>query len=194
MKMIWQSLRMLFWMTILTGLIYPILITLIGYFMFFDRSTGSLLTIDGNVRGSKLIAQKFTSDRYFWARPSAIDYNPLPSGGSNLGPISSKLKKQVEERRKKLSINSSNIDPLLIPADLLFASGSGLDPHITPEAAYFQVERIAKARSIPADAIRELIDLSIEKPTLRVMGRSRINVLILNQSLDAIKKVEEKHG
>lgn len=190
-KMIWQSLRLLVWMTILTGLIYPVLITFIAYFVFHDQATGSLLYVDGKPRGSRLISQKFSSDRYFWPRPSAVDFNSFSSGGSNLGPISNDLKQQVENRSLLLSKNNG-FDP--IPLDLLFASGSGLDPHISPEAAYYQLNRVANARSIKPEKMRDWIDSFIEKPTLRVMGTRRINVLLLNQFLDANSKVEEKHG
>ncbi|MFI5344114.1 MAG: potassium-transporting ATPase subunit KdpC [Chlamydiales bacterium] len=189
MKIIWQSLRMVLWMTLFIGLFYPVFITLISFYLFPDQSSGSLLIIDGKVRGSKLIAQKFTDDRYFWPRPSAVDYHPLPSGASNLGPISAELKKLVEERRKTL-VKGGNADPLTVPADLIFASGSGLDPHISPEAAYFQIERIAKARSMPAEKLKEIVAASIEKPTLRVMGQARVNVLMLNHVLD---EADEKH-
>lgn len=192
MKIIWHSFRMLLWMSILTGLLYPVLITLISAFILPDQSSGSLLIIDGKVRGSKLIAQKFSGDRYFWPRPSAVDYHPLPSGGSNLGPTSSELKKRVEERRKAL-IKGGNGDPLAIPADLIFASGSGLDPHISPEAAYFQVDRVAKARSMQSEKLREIVASLIEKPTLRLMGQARVNVLMLNHVLDELKEADEKH-
>lgn len=193
MKMIWQSLRMLLWMTVLTGLFYPGLILLIAYFAFPDLSTGSQLMIDGKSRGSKLIAQKFTGDKYFWPRPSADDYNTLPSSASNLGPISKELKKQVDDRRQSLA-KSNHGEESSVPIDLLFTSGSGLDPHISPEAAYFQIDRIAKARSKDPKRVKELVDALIEKPTLRVMGSPRVNVLMLNYELDQISKAEEKHG
>ena len=161
MKIVWQSLRMLVWMIILTGLIYPAFITFTAYFIFHDQAMGTLLLIDGKPRGSKLIAQDFHSDRYFWPRPSAVNFNPLSSGGSNLGPTSSLLKQHVEERRQTLFSSTTpngRPDPLSIPPDLLFASGSGLDPHISPETCYYQLERIAKARSIKSQKLREWID------------------------------------
>lgn len=189
LKFIWQSMRMLIWMTILTGLLYPILITAISYLAFREQATGSLLSIDGQLRGSRLIAQKFSQERYFWSRPSVVDFDSLSSGGSNLGPTSKKLKQQVEQRRSAL-IQSNGLGTTKIPADLLFASGSGLDPHITPEAAYYQLERVAKARGLDSQQLRKWVDERIEKPTLRVMGNARINVLMLNQFLDE----NIKHG
>lgn len=193
MKVVWESLRMLLWMTILTGLLYPVLITGIAKVFFNDAASGSILEIDNKPRGSKLIAQKFTSDRYFWPRPSTVDYNALSSGGSNLGPTSAELKKQVDERRQSLA-KKSGVDPAKVPDELLFASGSGLDPHITLEAAYFQLDRVAKARSMDPETIRKAIDHLTETQPLRLLGKTRINVLMLNQYLDQINQAKNKHG
>jgi K+-transporting ATPase ATPase C chain len=179
-------------MIFLTGIIYPSLITLTAKFIFPEHAAGSLLLIDGKPRGSTLIAQNFNGDKYFWPRPSAINFDPLSSGGSNLGPISKLLKEQVENRSQSLSKNHA-VDSLSIPSDLLFASGSGLDPHISPHAAYFQIDRIAKARSLSAQKLREWTDAFIEKPTLRLMGSPRVNVLMLNQFLDANTPIENQH-
>ena len=120
-------------MTILTGIIYPLLITLIAQGLFAGKASGSLITQNDKVIGSALIGQKFTSSKYFWPRPSAVDYNPLPSSGSNLGPTSADLKAKVQSQRDSLMAANPGKDQ--IPSDLLFASASGLDPDISPEAA-----------------------------------------------------------
>ena len=136
-----KPLRMFMWMLFLTGIAYPLCVTLISYVAMRHKAQGSLLTFEGRVIGSSLIAQKFESSQYFWPRPSAIDYQPLPSGGSNLGPTSRELKKEVEMRRSRYTSKQ-------VPSELLFASASGIDPHISPEAAYFQSSRVANARHI----------------------------------------------
>jgi len=159
-----------------TGVIYPLLITGIGHLVFPDKITGSFVkNSKGNV-GSSLIAQKFIQDRYFWPRPSSINYNPLPSGGSNLSSTSLALKEQVKERKKQFS-NSP-------PAELLYASGSGLDPHISPTAAFFQSERVAKARGIEKEKVDALINEKIILRRFRFIGEQTVNVLDLNLALD----------
>lgn len=171
------ALRMFFLMTLLTGIIYPLLVTLIAQFTMPSLSNGSLIIKEGLPIGSLLIAQKMTDNRYFFPRPSAIDYNPLsPSGGSNLGPTSLKLKSLVNERRQKLGEHA--------PSDLLYASGSGLDPHISLKAAYFQIPRIAKARSLDEKYLRQMIDSHAERTFLGILAPQYVNVLILNQALD----------
>ncbi len=193
MRYFWQSLKLFIWMTILLGCIYPLLITGIAYYSLFEKANGSLIQVKSQIMGSQLIAQKFEDNRYFWSRPSAVDYHPVPSGGSNLGPTSAKLKIIVEERRYKLLQAHPGQQAEQIPKDLLFASGSGLDPHISPEAAYFQVDRVAKARSMDSiegrQAIRGLIDSLLEKRSLGFLGELRINVLRLNRALDDLKQV-----
>lgn len=164
-------------MTLLTGLIYPLLITLIAQLTMPLQANGSLIYKENKIVGSELIAQIMTDEKYFWPRPSAIDYDPLkPSGGSNLGPTSQKLKDAVEERRKKVGQNA--------PAELLYASGSGLDPHISIETAYFQVERIATARNMDAEKLKELINSSSGQRQIGFLGPRYVNVLLLNQALD----------
>ncbi|MCX5751109.1 MAG: K(+)-transporting ATPase subunit C [Candidatus Saganbacteria bacterium] len=158
---------------ILTGLIYPFLITLIGQVAFNNQSNGSMFVYHGRVVGSTLIGQKFDQDKYFWPRPSAVDYNPLPSGGSNLSATSAKLKSDVATREAKL-----------------YASGSGLDPHISPAAAFFQVDRIVKARHFDSAQKGEIINLInqlTEGRDFRVLGEKRVNVLKLNASLDDLR-------
>lgn len=165
-----KSVKMFLWMLLVTGIFYPLFITGIGQWLMPEKANGSLL----GKKGSRLIAQKFTSERYFWPRPSSIDYNPLPSGGSNLGPISPVLKKVVEERRALYSNKE-------VPSELLFASASGLDPHISPETASFQIERVAKARGKKKEEIQVLVEQRIERP---FWGPPCINVLLLNVALD----------
>lgn len=175
------ALRLFLWMVLLTGIAYPLLITLIAFSAFKHQSEGGFVNVDGKLVGARLIAQKFESEKYFWPRPSSTSYNPLPSGGSNLGPTSAALKKAVEERKSALSkAHSSDI-----PRELLFASGSGLDPHISLQAAYYQVDRIAKARGLDAQNIKKVIVSQIEG---RFLGVPCVNVLELNLALDRQKK------
>lgn len=187
MKKIWINVRMFLWMTLLTGIIYPLLITVIAQLTMKQRADGDFLSSKEKVIGAILIAQKFESDKYFWGRPSAIDYNPLPSGGSNLGPTSSALKKAVEDRQEKI-LKAHQVDKDKIPPELLFASGSGLDPHINISTAYFQIDRISKSRGAESKDIKNLIDSMIIKPSLGFLGEARINVLLLNQALDELLK------
>lgn len=177
MNRFWKNLRMFIGLTALTGLAYPLLITAIAQMTLKQRASGDFIEHQGKIVGAALIAQSFKSDRYFWPRPSAIDYNPLPSGGSNLSWTSEALIKKIAERQKALKG---------VQNELLFASGSGLDPHISPSAAYFQMERISKARRIDKKALKELIDSQIIPPSLGFLGEPRVNVLLLNLNLDKI--------
>jgi potassium-transporting ATPase KdpC subunit len=168
-----DALKMLFAMIVLTGILYPLVVTLIVQLAMPKQAGGSLLRIKNRVVGSELIAQNFKGEAYFWPRPSAVDFNPIkPAGGSNLGPTSQKLKEIVMERMKTLGS-----DP---PSELVYSSGSGLDPHISLKTAYFQLERIARARSIPDHArLRSLIDSLAEG-----YKKNYVNVLMLNMALD----------
>ena len=188
MKTAYVALKLLLVMTIITGVLYPLLITLIARAAFPDQSSGSMIVRDGKTIGSRLIAQKFENDKYFWSRPSAVDYNPLPSGGSNLGYTSGDLKKLVTDRGSRLTQTADTILTPVIPVDLLFASGSGLDPHISPEAAEFQVQRVLHARRLDETNrtnLINLIDSLIEQRDLGVLGEARVNVLMLNLALDS---------
>lgn len=145
---------------------------------------------DGKIVGSELIGQKFDSSIYFWSRPSAIDYNPIPSGATNLGPTSDKLKKQVEERRILFVKMNSLADTSVIPKEMIFASGSGLDPHISPEGAMLQLNRVSTARNLDEtkkQQIQQLIKNMTEKPQFSLFGETRINVFELNLALDNIR-------
>ncbi len=185
------ALKILLIMTVLTGIIYPVILTGIAQVAFPAESNGSLIVKDGKVTGSELIGQKFDSDAYFWSRPSAIGYNPIPSGASNYGPTSDTLKKLVEARREAFRKMNPVADLSSIPNEMIFASASGLDPHISPGAALLQVERIAEVRHLTAAQKQELLQeirKLTEPPQLFFLGEERINVLILNMELDKIQK------
>jgi len=177
-----QSLRILIVFTLITGIAYPLTITGISQVAFKDQANGSLIVRDGKVVGSKLIGQAFSDPKYFWTRPSAtspMPYNGASSSGSNQGPTNPALKEAVEGRIKNLGGKAP------VPADLVTASGSGLDPHISPAAAEYQIERISKARGIPEDRLRELVKKYTESRQLGVLGEARVNVLELNLALDS---------
>lgn len=184
------AIKFLLFMTVLTGVIYPFIMTGVAQLAFPARANGSLIMKDGKIAGSELIGQKFDSSIYFWSRPSAIDYNPIPSGASNLSPTSYKLKKQVAERRRLFAINNSLADTSAIPVEMLFASASGLDPHISPEAALLQLKRVAMARNLnetQKQKVQQLIIDKTEEPQFLLFGEPRINVFKLNLSLDSIR-------
>jgi len=178
MKSIFQSLRIYLVLTLLTGIIYPLLITGFAQLAFPNQANGSRAIQNKLLVGSDLLAQKFESPRYFWPRPSGADFATLPSGASNKGPTSADLKKAIDDRRAKFGDR--------VPVDLLTASGSGLDPHISPEAARLQAPRIAAERKIPIEKITALVDQSIESPQLGFLGEPRVNVLRLNLALDQL--------
>jgi K+-transporting ATPase ATPase C chain len=186
---LWNSLKMLLVMTVFMGLIYPLVMTAIGQIVFPEQANGSMIRINGKLVGSKLIGQNFTSDKYFWPRPSAIGYNPLPSGGSNYGPTSDTLKKLVELRRSEF-IRLNGLSPnTKVPPDMLYASGSGLDPDISPESAELQIDRVARARgfdSLQTVELQKLVKSHIVKPQLGFLGDPRVNVLELNIALDSL--------
>jgi K+-transporting ATPase ATPase C chain len=177
-----QAIRMLIVMTLITGVVYPLLVTGIAQVAFKDQANGSLIEKDGKVVGSALIGQPFSDPKYFWGRPSAtspMPYNGASSSGSNQGPTNPALKEAIEGRVKDLGGKTP------VPVDLVTASGSGLDPHISPAAAAYQVERIAKARNLPEEKLRALIEQHTEGRQLGVLGEPRVNVLRLNLALDA---------
>jgi potassium-transporting ATPase KdpC subunit len=178
MKTILQSLRIYLVLTLLTGIIYPLAMTGVAQLLFPKQANGSRIIENGKVVGSDLIAQKFESPRYFWPRPSSADYATVPSGASNKGPTSADLKKSIDERRAKFGNDA--------PVDLLTASGSGLDPHISPEAARLQIARVAAARNISIQKITTLVYQTIEGPQLGFLGESRVNVVRLNRALDQL--------
>lgn len=180
------ALKYLFVMTVLTGVIYPLLINCIAHVTMPFQAQGSLSKKDDKIIGSLLIAQSTTAPEYFWPRPSATEYK-IPSGGSNLGPTSQKLQKIVAKRREVLqkAAKDSNLPISAIPPELLYASASGLDPHISLQTAYFQMQRIAKARSLASTTeIKKIIDNSVEGRQWALFGPHYVNVLHLNTVLD----------
>lgn len=178
-KELLSSVRAILAFTVLTGLLYPLALTGLSQVAFPRQANGSQIISGGKLVGSDLIAQKFVSPRYFWPRPSAADYATVASGASNQGFTSKKLLDAVNDRRTALGQDA--------PSDLLYASGSGLDPHISPAAAAFQVARVAAARGLRVSSVTELVQRSIEPPQLGVFGDPRVNVLLLNRALDELK-------
>jgi len=174
------ALKLFLALSITTGIIYPLAVWGYAQVFFASKAGGGLIMRGGRPLGAELIGQKFTRQEYFWARPSAADYNPLPSGGSNLSPTSRQLLANVKAQQAKFG---DGVTP-----DLLFSSGSGLDPHISPEAARIQCARVAGARGIPEVDIISLVSALTESRQFGFLGEPRVNVLRLNMKLD------EKYG
>lgn len=173
-------------MTLLTGIAYPLAITGFAQLVLPDDANGSMITIDNKVIGSRLIGQAWTSDKYFWGRPSAAGdkgYNAAGSTGSNLGPTSKALMDRVSASVDQLH---QSIPEKLLPADAVTASGSGLDPDISQEFAKLQVPRIAKARNLPEDKVIALVDANTSWPVVGLLAERHVNVLLLNLALDGL--------
>ena len=176
-------------LTVLTGLVYPLIVTGVAQLLFPARAGGSILVREGHAVGSVLIGQSFSDPRHFWGRPSATTpqpYNGTASTGSNLGPLNPALLDAVKERLKALRA-ADPVNEAPVPVDLVTASGSGLDPQISVAAAYYQVARVARARGLPEARVRALIAAHTEGRLLGVLGEPRVNVLKLNVALDALK-------
>ena len=182
------ALRMLVIMSVLTGIAYPLIVTGIAQLAFPRAANGSLIpAADGRTSGSELIGQPFDDPKYFWSRPSATSpqpYNAMASSGSNQGTRNPALADAVKDRIKALREADSG-NTAAVPVDLITASGSGLDPHISVAAAEYQIARVAKVRGLPPDRVRELVGQATEGRTLGVLGESRVNVLKLNLALDS---------
>jgi potassium-transporting ATPase KdpC subunit len=191
MKTLFISLKIFLFFTVLTGIVYPLFVTGIAQLVFSSKANGSLIVKNNKTIGSELIGQKFDSIIYFSSRPSAISYNPLPSGGSNFGLTNAKLKHSVDSLTKQFIIYNQLDSNTVIPSEMLFASASGLDPHISPKAAMLQVERIAKARGLSNDQkkiLSQKLKELIETPQFLCLGEERINVLDLNLALDELDR------
>jgi K+-transporting ATPase ATPase C chain len=186
MKSLGQGCILLVVITLISGVLYPLGVTAIGYLIWQHKSNGSLIKEDGMFVGSELIAQRFTKPEYFWSRPSASSFNAVPSGATNLGPTSANLAKQIKERRAAISL-MNKVSEADIPIDLLTSSGSGLDPHISARAARLQMNRIVLARGLDDKGqatLMKLIDDLLEGRQWGIFGEERINVFSLNLSLD----------
>jgi K+-transporting ATPase ATPase C chain len=176
-------------LAVVTGVVYPLAVTGVAAVLFPGPATGSLIVQDGKTVGSRLVGQPFTDAKYFWSRPSAtgpMAYNAGASSGSNLGPLNASLETAVKDRVAALK----NADPAQQadpPVDLVTASGSGLDPHISPAAALYQVGRVAQARNLPTQRVEDLVRAHIEPRTLGLLGEPRVNVLLLNLALEKLQ-------
>ena len=190
MRNVWRATVATVILAVLTGLVYPLVMTGFAQAVFHGKAEGSIVTVDGKPVASRLIGQKWSGPQWFYGRPSAIDYDASTSSGSNLGPLSADLVKAIADRAAAIMKVEGPYVPGLtvakIPSDLLLASASGLDPDISPEAAFFQVPRIAKARHLSEDRVRQLIQAQVERRIFGLLGEPRVNVLRLNLALDQV--------
>lgn len=185
-KYLWPAVKLTFLLIILLGGIYPLFLAGIAR-MAPGQGNGITVTHNGRVVGYENIAQQFTADKYFQPRPSTVNYNAAGSGGSNKAAGNPDYLKTVQERIDTFMAHNPGVKKADIPAELVTASASGLDPHLTPAAAYIQVPRVAKERNIPANRLKQLIDANTKAPVLGVLGVATVNVLKLNIALDELK-------
>lgn len=194
MKTLKISLALWLVLTIVTGLVYPFAMTVIGQLLFHHSANGSIIELSGKKIGSELIGQEFTNPGYFWSRRSAtgvMPYNAAASAGSNQGPLNPTLFDAVKGRVRSLQA----IDPAhagLVPIDLATASGNGLDPHITPSAAEYQIQRVAVARGITEDDLRKIVSQQIEGRQFGLLGEARLNILKMNLLLDRLYPLQNR--
>lgn len=190
-KLVIQSIRQTLLWTAVTGIAYPLVITVLAQVAFKDKANGSLVTRDGRIIGSALLAQQFQGTNYFWPRPSACTYGSGPSGlvassGSNLGPTSAPLQTNVMNNIAAFISGNNLPTNTVVPADMAFASASGLDPHISPEAAQLQIARVAASRGLSEEKVNGLVKQFTEPPQWGFLGQARVNVLLLNVGLDEL--------
>jgi K+-transporting ATPase ATPase C chain len=185
-KYLWPSLKLTLVLLVLCSVLYPLLIALAGK-LTPGGGNGKTVSVNGKVVGYELIGQKFTDDKYFWSRPSAVDYNAAGSGGSNKGPTNPDYLKQVQDRIDTFLVHNPGIKKGEIPAEMVTASGSGEDPDLSPAAARIQVKRIASVRKIDESKLYALVEQHTEGPLLGFLGPSKVNVLKLNVALDNLK-------
>jgi len=204
-KLIIQSVTQTVLWSVVTGVVYTLVITAIAQVAFKEKANGSLVVHDGKIIGSALLAQQFQGTNYFWSRPSACSYGTGASGlvassGSNLGPTSAPLQTNVMNNIAAFISGNNLPTNTVVPADMAFASASGLDPHISPEAARLQIVRVAASRSLSEEKVKGLVDRFTEPPQWGFLGQARVNVLLLNVALDemasgkAVGQVAQKNG
>jgi potassium-transporting ATPase KdpC subunit len=194
MKQFLIALKATLVLTLLTGLMYPLLVTGLAKVLFPHQAEGSLIRSNGRIVGSELIGQRFTKPEYFHGRPSAAGndgYDGLNSGGSNLGPTSQKLADRVSDDVKKFRAENPTFSGA-VPGDAVTASGSGLDPHLSPEAVDAQVPRVAAARGMSVDALRQVVAANTEDRQVGVLGEPRVNILKLNIALDTARQSRDR--
>ena len=190
LPMVRPALSLFVLLTLVTGVAYPLVVTAIAKVAFPDAAAGSLIVKDGKPVGSRLIGQNFSDPRYFWGRPSAtspMPYNASASGGSNQGPLNPALLEAVKARIEALKAADPE-NTRTIPGDLATASASGLDPHISPDAANYQIERVAKARQIDPAVVKAMVEKNTEERQWGIFGEARVNVLELNLTLDSVSR------
>lgn len=191
LKQIYTAVMAILVFTIITGLIYPLVVTLLAQALFNDQANGSLIKKDGQIVGSRLIGQSFSSNEYFYSRPSAagVGYDATSSGGTNWGPTNHLLIDRVKVNATSLKKENPNS---LIPVDLVTASASGLDPDISPASAHFQISRVARARNVSEQQIKDLVTKHTKARQFNILGENRVNVLELNLDLDATYPVKKQ--
>jgi K+-transporting ATPase ATPase C chain len=196
-KLITQSVRQTILWSVVAGVLYPVVMTIFAQVAFHNQANGSLVERDGKIIGSALLAQQFQGTNYFWPRPSACSYGTGGSGivassGSNLGPTSGTLQTNVQNNIAAFISGNNLPTNTVVPADMVFASASGLDPHISPEAARLQIARVAASRGMSEDKIKALVAQFTEPPQWGFLGQARVNVLLLNVALDRAQTEAKK--